>query len=355
MIMSFFQAYRNLPYKKKVWIARVLLPVKFVTTAVTSLIFQVYRISDDDGAVFITSIKPDTYFVRKFYPGATLKKTRTIFVWSLKSIIRRNERVIIEMHRNLVPFFKDGLITVPFVRQISGTGTPPENHKQFRKRKKNILKYAPEISKDPETLKFFYEKLYVPYIRGRHTDALIDDYSVLQYHAEKNNGEVLLLKREQEIIGGSFCTTIGDTYHGTYLGLIDDRYLREDAVSALFYFSLVRARELHARFMDFGDSRPFLLDGILGYKRMWGGHLTPNKSTNYYFYLKNVTKEGLIYLEHDKLTAQISRESAQSSQSYADSGVVVRIIDPLDQEQLPDYRRDPLPGTEKEFLRPYNG
>ena len=327
MIRWIVRAYRDLPYERKQWIIRFFSPVKLLLTSINELFFHVYRISGADGALFITSLEPDISFVRYFYPDATLQKAGTIFAWSLRRFARRNERVIIAMHRNLVPFFKDGLLTVPFVRQVASLDKPPETLKQFRKHKKTIRSYDIEISNGAESLKFFYEKMYLPFIRVRHRDALIEDISKLEYLL-KNKGELLLLKRQDEFVGGLFCKTTGDTYYALSVGLIDDRWLDEDAVPALFYFSMARARELKARFMDFGESRPFLSDGVLEYKRRWGGHIVQNERDKYYYYLKNIARDGLIFVDDGKLAALVSPESAQSLLHHADPGIRIRIMGP---------------------------
>jgi hypothetical protein len=266
MITWIVQSYQKLPCERKLWITRFLSPVKLVFSSINGLFFHVYEISGDENAVFITSIEPDASFLEYFYPQATIKRTRTIFAWSLKGIERQYDTVAIEMHKELLPFFNKGLITVPFVRQRFDISKPPENLKQFRKHKKNILTYGIEVSKDPGALAFFYEKMYVPYVQRRYKDALIEHFSKFQYYL-KRNGELLLLKSGQEVVGGVFCKTVGDTYHMSNIGLIDDSYLKEDAMDALYYFAIVRAKEINARFIDFGESRPFLSDGVLEHKR----------------------------------------------------------------------------------------
>ncbi|HVN73917.1 MAG TPA: GNAT family N-acetyltransferase [Methanoregula sp.] len=325
MITWLAQAYRDLSYERKQWIIRFFSPAKFVLTAVSDLFFHVYKVSGDANAVFITSLEPDTSFVRYFYPDATLQKTRTIFAWSLPGEIRRSERAIIALNRNLVPFFRNGVFTVPFVRQVVSLDKPPETLKQFRKHKKTIQSYTAEISNDAEHLKFFYEQMYLPFIRERHKDALIEDISKLQYLLKKN-GELILLRHQQELVGGLFCKRMGGTYYALSVGLIDDRWLSEDAVPALFYHSMIRARELNARFVDFGESRPFLSDGVLEYKRRWGGRVIRNERDNYYYLLKNVARDGLIYIEEQGLAALVSPESARSFLSHPDPGIQLRIM-----------------------------
>lgn len=325
MITWLAQAYRDLSYERKQWIIRFFSPAKFVLTAVSDLFFHVYEVSGEENAVFITSLEPDISFVRYFYPDATLRKTRTIFAWSLPGEIRRNERAIIALNRNLMRFFPSGIFTVPFVRQVVSLDKPPETLKQFRKHKKTIQSYTAEISHDSERLRFFYEQMYLPYIRERHKDALIEDISKMQYLLRKN-GELILIRHQQELVGGLFCKRMGGTYYALSLGLIDDRWLSEDAVPALFYHSMIRARELNARFVDFGESRPFLSDGVMEYKRRWGGRVIRNERDNYFYLLKNVARDGLIFIEDEGLAALVSPESARSFLSHPDPGIQLRIM-----------------------------
>lgn len=323
MITWIVQSYQKMPCERKRWISKSLSPVKSVLSSINGLFFHVYEIAGND-AVLITSIQPDASFLEYFYPGAVLKPKGRIFAWSVRHTAHRYDTAVIEMHKELLPFFKDGLITVPFVRQRFDISKPPENLKQFRKHKKNILTYDTEVTRDPEVLAFFYEKMHVPYVRRRYKDALIEHFSKLQYFIEKN-GELLLLKTQGNVIGGVFCKQIGDTFHMLNIGLIDDSYLKADAMDALYYFAILRAKERGFRYIDFGESRPFLSDGVLEHKRRWGGDIIPNERNKYFFYLKNIGREDLIFLENDKLTAQFSPEGAKTLRPDFYPGVEIRV------------------------------
>lgn len=336
MSSSIIASYRRLPCERKRLIAKIFSPVKPVWSLIKGLRFHIYQISGDGNPVFIAPSEPDILFLRSLYPGATLKKTRSVFVWSLRRIARTCDPVIIEIPGYLVPFFHDGIITPPLVQQGLEIDKPPEKFKQFQKRKKNILSYDIEVSHDPEMLAFFYEKMHVPYIQKRHRDGRIEDFSKLQYYAKKD-GELLLLRKGDQPVGGIFCRVKGETYKLFILGLIDDSYLKEDAMGALYYYSMVRAREVKARFIDYGGSRPFLFDGLLEYKRMWGGNIGIDERNKHFFYLKNVTRDGLIFLENNKLMVEVSVETAKSINPGLYPGINIRIAEPGMTANMADY------------------
>jgi len=328
MIKKIVLAYHNLSYQKKMWIGKCLFPVKLLIKSINELCFDVYRFSGDPNIAYITSIDPDPSFIEYFYPGAVLEKTGRIYAWSLRRFARRFDRTIICMPRYLGFFFNDGIITVPWVRQVLDLNIPVTETKNYKNRKNRLSAYEFEISKDPAVLKFFYEKMYLPYVSTRHDNPLIQDFSKFDYFLRKN-GELLLVKKNGQPVGGAFCKIVGDTYHGTNTGLIDDRFLREDAMSAIYYFEILRAKERNARYLDFGESRPFLFDGILKHKKRWSARVAPNAENNYIYYLKNLVREDLIILEDHQFKAISFSENDPSSSKYATAGVGIKVISPM--------------------------
>jgi hypothetical protein len=320
--------YKDLPEEhKKLFNDYLALLKKFVRCG-TELRFKVYSDLDGDRFVYATSDEPDTNFIECFYPGATVTRVDTIFIWSLPKFARQHEKVMIDMHCHLSRFFNDGIKSVRWIRQMYDLSVPLDEifkHRERRRERKKVLQFQPFLSTDPENLEFFYEKMYLPYIQKRHNDAIILKKVFLQQDLKKN-GELLFVKKDGLISAGSFCNQTGETYSMLILGLIDEKYADEGAVAALFYYGINRALEKKARFFDFGLSKPFIDDGVCIYKRKWGGRIHHDHETNHILYLKNIKKDGLIILDDGKLKVLSSAENEVCMRCCAEAGMELKIV-----------------------------
>lgn len=55
----------------------------------------------------------------------------------------------------------------------------------------------------------------------------------------------------------------------------DTRHVHNGVIAAIYHFSLLHLAELGYSRADVGESRPFLVDGVLRYKAKWGLRLYP--------------------------------------------------------------------------------
>ena len=144
--------------------------------------------------------------------------------------------------------------------------------------------YYFETIRDEEMLKFFYHRMYIPYISKRH-------YKLLYTHKisimEKclRNGMLLFVKKEDETMGGCFLEFRDKKLRSLWLGIKDgkDEYLKNGVVGAIYYFTIKWAIKEGFTTIDFGRTRPFFNDGIFRYKKKWGTILEEDE-TNTIFY-----------------------------------------------------------------------
>jgi hypothetical protein len=307
MFDRIIERYRKSSDEKKKWVGHLFFPLKFLIKCINELRFDVYAISGTKNTVYLTSGEADPGFIEYFYPGSTIIPTGTIFIWSLHGYVRRHETVILDMHHSLARFFTDGIISVHSVRQVFDLVTPIDNlfnNRDMKRERKKIEKFQAVFSSAPEDLEFFYERIYLPFIQKRHKHPIILKKVFLEKDLGKT-GELCIIKKDGEIIAGQFCNLEGDTYTMVVLGLADECYLKEGVNAAIYYSVIMRARERGATSVDFGLTRPFLSDGLLAYKRKWGGRIRRDQDTRHVIYLKNIVKDGLIILEHNKLKAVV--------------------------------------------------
>jgi hypothetical protein len=319
--------YKRLPDEKKILISDYLAGPKKLFRYCTELRFKVYE-DQEERFVYITSDEPETGFIEFFYPGAVVTRTGTIYAWSLRKFVSRHDKVMIDMHNHLARFFSDGIISVYGVRQTFDLSTPVSEifkKKWIKDQRRKIQEFQPEFSDDPADLDFFIDSLYLPYIQNRHEDANILKKIFLKRQMDKN-GDLCFLKKDGRIVAGALNNRVGDTYHFVVLGLIDDKYLGQGAIAALYYNCILRAQEKGAKYIEFGISRPFISDGLLNYKRRWGGQIRRDFEKKRVLYLKNIAKDGLIILDGEKLKVLASADNTECRKLCSDAGMEVKII-----------------------------
>jgi hypothetical protein len=330
LIETLIRAYHIIPADKRIWVGRIIFPLRIIFNGFANINFEAYKIDDNERSFyFITCLRLDLSFIEQFSTDVKITKIGELYVWNLMRYSQTHEMVIIELHKYLAPFFRDGLITVPWVRQILDLKIPIENIIKPIHERKKIAQFQVEILKDINELKKFLEITYIPYILERYPNSSIDDLDFENFKERwfKNSGELLIIKKNNHPIGGAYCEFIDNTYHFCLNGLINKNFLKEGAMTAIYYFCIMRAKERKALYLDFGLSRPFLTDGVLSYKRKWQTNIYPNIS-NYVVYLKNFKKEGLIILEGKKLKVIVFSEKNASLPFFKGSGLELKLIEP---------------------------
>jgi hypothetical protein len=188
---------------------------------------------------------------------------------------------------------------------------------------KRVKKYKCEISKDPDTSKFFYDKMYAPHIMRKYV--VSDEFIYLEKFFR--NGELLFVTLDGKRVCASLCGMRNDNYFSNRTAALDEDSVREGAMVAAFYFSILRAKELNAKAFHFGTSRPFLLDGVLRHKNSWGTKICESDLSKRFIYLRNVSfVQPFIYIEDKKLKIAIFSEDDKLIKEYANSGLDFNVI-----------------------------
>lgn len=159
----------------------------------------------------------------------------------------------------------------------------------LRRIKRNKLHF--EVTNEVIQFHNFYHNMYLPYITKSHGNrALIMKYDLV----ERFFGEcdLLLVKKERENIAGIL---IAYTYTKNRarlwcLGVKDGNsdYIKDGAIGAILYFSLLHLKEKGYKKVGVGGSRAFLKDGVLRYKKKWGQKIVGTHKTG--FLIKPLSK-----------------------------------------------------------------
>jgi hypothetical protein len=134
-----------------------------------------------------------------------------------------------------------------------------------------------EISTDRAVFDHFYHKMYRPYALQRFGErAVVYDYAIVDRSFKR--GAVAIVKQNGKSIAGTVIYRRGDVLHLPHTGVVEDgmEAVRAGAAFALDYYLAHYAHSEGCSFVDFGHSRPFLLDGTLKYKLNWHMNVLPD-------------------------------------------------------------------------------
>jgi hypothetical protein len=145
----------------------------------------------------------------------------------------------------------------------------------LRKIRKNNLEL--EVTTEKSQLHRFYHDMYLPYITHRHGNRNVaTSYDELMRYLESGTCELLLIKKEDEHIGGQVIVFEKNRPRLLIVGIKDGnpRYLKCGAGVAGYYLASSYLAKNGYRSFHLGGSRPFFKDGVLQFKKRRGLRLT---------------------------------------------------------------------------------
>jgi len=224
------------------------------------------------------------YIIKLAYDNSFNEKyLGRVWLWKIFDVVREKSPncslMVIAVDKLLWRWFrKRTYFNVPFwvlsLADISlGNSLLQKNlsvRSDIRRIRKNKLSF--EITHDSCHFDNFYCNMYKPYIAAVYGNrAIIHPYDDIKREFE--NGELLLIKKENQHIAGLLLVYQKMQTRPRFLGVKDGNfdYVKEGAIGAIYYFLTRYLKEKGYKRADFGLSRPFLKDGVLCYKRKWGG------------------------------------------------------------------------------------
>jgi hypothetical protein len=165
-----------------------------------------------------------------------------------------------------------------------------------RRRRRDINRlakygYSYSVStKNARDLSYFYHKMYVPYAKTRFQDsAYVTSYLKSLNEYDRNGGLVFVRKGEKPIAGILFHMEKRKIY-AVALGICGGNYeyVRDLAGQAALFFLIKWAKNQGFEKLHYGNTMPFLKDGIFTYKKEWG--MTIEEGSNPYYYALKIVK-----------------------------------------------------------------
>lgn len=149
----------------------------------------------------------------------------------------------------------------------------------MRRTKNNNYTY--EVTRDESHFKNFYYKMHVPFVRYRHGNTgYIIGYE--RYKQLSRYADLLLIKKRDTFVAGWFLRHSKKGVYTDFSGFKDGdyKYVKEGAMSALIYFSVMWLKEKGYSKVSLGGTNPFLKDGILKYKVQRGAQISDSFSVS---------------------------------------------------------------------------
>jgi hypothetical protein len=164
-------------------------------------------------------------------------------------------------------------------------------NKSLRENLRRIRKYGYgyEISTAREAFDRFYSEMYLPFIPDRFGEGTrVVGPRLMRRFFE--GGVLLLVKRGGEPVAGNIIVLAGGEALSLVAGLRrgDPVLLKQSALAAGYYFTLLWAEARRLRRVNFGGCRPLLKDGLVYFKKSWGMSVAPSGSA------RNVYGLGLV-------------------------------------------------------------
>lgn len=238
-----------------------------------------------------TYIRSETQLLAALFPEPPqVSQIGRRFIWQIPAMVPQfladTDMVVCQINR-LIPWqpnLKYVFKCPPFVRMVLAVHRPLEEIKanMSRERRRLVTKlpeqgYTYEISHNLQDFELFYHKMYQPYALLRHEDwALVSSYETqLDFF---HQGDLLIIKHQGQPVGGLLARPIGQTYLANILGIHEDHFdlLNEGLSTALYWFTMVWAKENNLTHVDFGWTQARMFHGVFWHKLLWGFEAWPN-------------------------------------------------------------------------------
>lgn len=195
-----------------------------------------------------------------------------------------------------------------------------------RRIRKNGLTY--EVTRERQQFLNFYHHMYMPYVMTAHSnEAFIMGYEDMA--KRYLDCDLLLVKEKGVLISGTLIVYSKNKAGLWSVGVKDGNasYVKEGALSALFYFSVCYLKERGYKKVNFGESRAFLKDGVAQFKKKWRQRITGVSGAGFLFMPLALSKglkgffmnNPFIYVEKNRLVAAVF-EDENNSFSKEDGG-----------------------------------
>ena len=166
----------------------------------------------------------------------------------------------------VIPAWIRGYVDLPRGPEVMNRDSVKDIQRRIRR-----LGFEYEVTREVRSFEYFYQSMYLPYSMGRYGDgAVLKTKEEMKADFEK--GELILIKKQGEYISGMLVSYDGELAKMPYLGVRDGSWelVSEGAISSGYEFVLQHLEAIGCRKLILGQSRAFLEDGVLQFKKKYG-------------------------------------------------------------------------------------
>lgn len=198
----------------------------------------------------------------------------------LSSIVANTkpDMVFAELEAIFLDFFsKKEFLILPRINFSLDISSPLEliRERTMRVRRRNIQKierfpYTYEVTNDLEKLNLFYNRIYLPLISETANSNFGRPTPMETAKEWFQKGELLLVKSDDKYVSGLLYHPENASMHCRMIA-----YTEGIAGQAALYHSIQNLKEKGYARINYGDTSPFMSDGLFFYKKSWGMEMKP--------------------------------------------------------------------------------
>jgi len=149
----------------------------------------------------------------------------------------------------------------------------PQTKRETLRKIKN-KEFTVKIVDSRNDFKYFYHRMYLPYIRNRYKkEAIIETEK--NFYKECRKGKLIYILRDNELLGGflfqQYGVELSVLWGGVPEGLQINKY--KGSTDALYYYIIRLGYEYGCKRVNLYGTRALLNDGLFFFKRKWGAYV----------------------------------------------------------------------------------
>lgn len=242
------------------------------------------------------------FIVNKLYSEYEIKQKHHIFnPLLINRLISAYENKVDLLVIDIKPiyhyqFAKQRFVKIP--RFVGSLREIPKNRKELFQLRRNASKTIRKILNSNlsyyivnrrEDINVFFEDIYLKYLYKRFGEET-STINKRQFHLLTYISKLSLLQimNGSEVVSGLIFYQSNKCLHGLFVGAnIKNGILPHHcAFDALYFFSTIHAYNLGCEMINFGGSYPLLNNGLVKFKRKWGGTISERPTQNNFLLIK---------------------------------------------------------------------
>lgn len=285
MIRRLVNLLKKIHYRLPLWPSVIYMPIVYFIRNIQALLLPMYIIEGEEResgtflriGFFGNDSGIRNYWTRVLFRGKpVIKKSSKIVFWAIYSYayryINKLDLIIVEINRVTRPFVSSGKgFVLPrwfeLLIDVENSLNAIKKNDTHKHIKKQGFTYKARFSHDD--LKFFYERMYKPYIMSRHKDSsVVAELSHFLKRFNKKDSMLFFLMKDNEPVAGSFNFSDNGVIRFSVLGILDGqrKILKMGAIRALYYFMLKHYKQKNINIINFEGTSPLLYDGLTQFK-----------------------------------------------------------------------------------------